>query len=212
MRLSAPLLPLPTTQPDITGQTDTQAMHKRILSSKLYIPDGLHPSFAVYRIELGGFATSGAPDNNQLLIDCQHFGDDGGSLKFLAYHPDTPTHDVDISIMPPSNSPVPLLLPSLPTFSPYAMHMPEVPRPLTTIPEGHANGYEASVCDLGFDTPNSESTSPHLQTCSPTQTLRCQAASQRDHQPPSSPPIPRRQAQQRGSGSGPGPAKPVFVT
>ncbi|KAG8686467.1 hypothetical protein FRC08_012497, partial [Ceratobasidium sp. 394] len=134
---------------DITGQTDAQAIRERILS-KLHIPDDLHPSFAIYRTELGGFAIGGALDNNQLLIDCQHFGDDRGSLKFLAQRADAPTDDVDIPVMPPSNAPVPPLLPSLSTFSPGAMRMPSMSRrpgsasPASDRPPEHMNGYEAS--------------------------------------------------------------------
>ncbi|KAG8707261.1 hypothetical protein FRC08_000614 [Ceratobasidium sp. 394] len=111
---------------DITGQTDAQAIRERI-PSKLHIPDDLHPSFAIYLTELGGFAIGGALDNNQLLNDCQHFGDDRGSLKFLAQRADAPTDDVDIPVMPPSNASVPPLLPSLSTFSPGAMRIPPCP-------------------------------------------------------------------------------------
>ncbi|QRW27219.1 STE/STE11 kinase [Rhizoctonia solani] len=57
---------------DLTGHTDAQAIRERILS-KLHIPDDLHSSIAIYRTELGGFAIGPALDDNQLLIDCQHF-------------------------------------------------------------------------------------------------------------------------------------------
>ncbi|KAG8692121.1 hypothetical protein FRC08_009997 [Ceratobasidium sp. 394] len=155
---------------DITGQTDTRAIRERILS-KLHTPDDLHPSFAIYHTELGGFAIGGAPDNH-LFIDCQHFGDDRGSLKFLAKHADAPTDDVDIPVMPPSNAPVPPLLPS-------------------------------------FDLPDSENTSPHLQTRSPIQSLQRQAASRRGRQPSSSLPIVRRQVRRRSSGSATSDMSPV---
>ncbi|KAG9095706.1 hypothetical protein FS749_009960 [Ceratobasidium sp. UAMH 11750] len=135
---------------DITGQTDARAIREPI------IPDDLHPSFAI----------GGTLDNNQLLIDCQRFGDDRGSLKFLAQRADAPTNDVDIPVMPPSNAPVPPLLPR------SASSASDGP------PEGHANGYEASVSAISdFDPPDSENTLSHLQTRSPIQTLQRQATS-----------------------------------
>ncbi|KAG8689612.1 hypothetical protein FRC09_012349, partial [Ceratobasidium sp. 395] len=202
---------------DITGQTDAQAIRERILS-KLHIPDDLHASFAIYRTELGGFAIGGALDNNQLLIDCQHFGDDRGSLKFLAQRADAPTDDLDIPVMPPSNAPVPPMLPSQSTFSPGAMRMPSMSRRTGSAspasdrlaPDGHMGGYEASVSAISdFDLPDSENTSPHMQTRSPIQTLHRQAASRRGRQPSSSSPIVRRQVRRRGSGSGTSDMSPV---
>ncbi|QRW00346.1 STE/STE11 kinase [Ceratobasidium sp. AG-Ba] len=188
---------------DITGQTDAQAIRERILS-KLHIPDDLHASFAIYRTELGGFAIGGALDNDRLLIDCQHFGDDRGSLKFLAQRADAPTDDVDIPAFPPAIAPVPPMLPSQSTFSPGAMRMPSMSRrpgsasPASDrlVPEAHSNGYEASVSAISdFDLPDSENTSPQIQTRSPIQTLHRQAASRRGRQPSSSSPVVRRQAQ-----------------
>ncbi|KAG8701972.1 hypothetical protein FRC09_005026 [Ceratobasidium sp. 395] len=112
----------------ITGQTDAQATRERILR-KLHIPDDLHTSFAIYRTELGGFAIGGALGNNQLLIDCQHFGDDHGSLRFLAQRANAPTDNLNIPVMPPSNAtPAPPMLSSQSTVSPGAMHMPSTSR------------------------------------------------------------------------------------
>ncbi|KAG9119097.1 hypothetical protein FRC07_006061, partial [Ceratobasidium sp. 392] len=113
----------------ITSHMDAQAIRERILS-KLHIPDDLHPSFAIYRTELGGFAIGGALDNNQLLIECEHFGDDRGSLKFLAQSADAPTDDLDVPLMPVSKAPVPPMLSSFSKFSPGTMRRPSKSRNL----------------------------------------------------------------------------------
>ncbi|CUA75626.1 mitogen-activated protein kinase kinase kinase [Rhizoctonia solani] len=75
---------------DLTGLTDSQVIRERILS-KLRIPDDLHPIFDIYRTELGWIAIGGALDDNQLMIDCQHFGDEKGTLKFLVQPTDVPS-------------------------------------------------------------------------------------------------------------------------
>ncbi|QRV74281.1 mitogen activated protein kinase kinase kinase [Ceratobasidium sp. AG-Ba] len=75
---------------DISGQTDAKAIRKRILT-ELHIPEDLRPYFEIYRTELGGSTIGDALDDDGLLIDCQHFGDDRGSLKFLAQRVNTPT-------------------------------------------------------------------------------------------------------------------------
>ncbi|KAG9105773.1 hypothetical protein FRC07_009102, partial [Ceratobasidium sp. 392] len=164
---------------DITKQTDAQAVRERILT-KLHIPDDLHASFAIYRTELGGFTIGGALDDNQLLIDCQHFGDDRGSLKFLAQRADAPTDDLDIPIIPPSNAPVPPMLPSLSTFSPGASSASD-----RLVPK-HFGSYEAD-----FD----------IQTRPPIETLHHRAADRHGRQLSSSSRIVRRQVRRRDSGS-----------
>ncbi|KAG9093545.1 hypothetical protein FRC06_011471 [Ceratobasidium sp. 370] len=111
---------------DITGQTDAQAIRKLILC-KLRIPEDLHPSFAIYRTELGNFTIGRALDDNQLLTDCRNFGDDRGSVKFLVQRADSPTDDI-IPIMLPLSATVPPPPPSLSTFSPGTMRMPFMSR------------------------------------------------------------------------------------
>ncbi|QRW03228.1 mitogen activated protein kinase kinase kinase [Ceratobasidium sp. AG-Ba] len=75
---------------DISGQTDAKAIRKRILT-ELHIPEDLRPYFEIYRTELGGSTIGDALDDDGLLIDCQHFGDDRATLKFLAQRVNTPT-------------------------------------------------------------------------------------------------------------------------
>ncbi|CAE6478489.1 unnamed protein product, partial [Rhizoctonia solani] len=75
---------------NLTGLSDAQAIRERMLS-KLHIPDDLHPIFGIYRTELRWIAIGGALDDNQLMIDCQHFGDDKGTLKFLVQPTDVPS-------------------------------------------------------------------------------------------------------------------------
>ncbi|CAE6471790.1 unnamed protein product [Rhizoctonia solani] len=181
---------------DLTGHTDAQAIRERILS-KLHIPDDVHPSFAIYRTELGGFAIGAALDDNQLLIDCQHFGDDKGTLKFLAQRADAPSEspdaDVPVPLPPPTIAPVPPMLPSLSSFSPGAMRMPSSRRPGSASPASDrlaSNGYEASVSGVSeFDTGEQD------MARSPIQTLHRHPASRRGRQSTS------WRVRRRGSGS-----------
>ncbi|EUC54428.1 tyrosine kinase domain protein, partial [Rhizoctonia solani AG-3 Rhs1AP] len=103
---------------DVT-QTNSETIRERILS-KLHIPDDLHASFAIYRTELGGLTIGSALNDNSLLIDCQHFGDDKGTLKFLAQRSDAPLDSPDADIP----APLPPMPPSLSSFSPGTMGPP----------------------------------------------------------------------------------------
>ncbi|CAE6525555.1 unnamed protein product [Rhizoctonia solani] len=136
---------------DLTGHTDAQAIRERMLS-KLHIPEDLHPSFSIYRTELGGFAIGAALDDNQLLIDCQHFGDDKGTLKFLAQRADGPSEsphgDVLVPLPPPTIVPVPPMVPSLSSFSPSAMRMPSSRRPGSASPGSDQEVARSSVQTL----------------------------------------------------------------
>ncbi|CAE6446832.1 unnamed protein product [Rhizoctonia solani] len=103
---------------DVT-QTNSETIRERILS-KLHIPDDLHASFAIYRTELGGLTIGSALNDNSLLIECQHFGDDKGTLKFLAQRSDAPLDSPDADIP----APLPPMPPSLSSFSPGTMGPP----------------------------------------------------------------------------------------
>ncbi|KAB5594379.1 Mitogen-activated protein kinase kinase kinase [Ceratobasidium theobromae] len=188
---------------DLTGHTEAQAIRERILS-KLHIPDDLHASFAIYRTELGGFAIGAALDDNQLLIDCQHFGDDKGSLKFLAQRADAPAEAAADDVAPlPTIAPVPPMLPSLSSFSPGPMRMPSSRRPGSASPASDrlaSNGYEASVSAVS----DFEAADAEIQTRSPIQTLHRQAASRRGRQPSTS-----WRVRRRGSGSATSDMSPV---
>ncbi|CAE6416710.1 unnamed protein product [Rhizoctonia solani] len=187
---------------DLTGHTDAQAIRERILS-KLHIPDDLHSNIAIYRTELGGFAIGPALDDNQLLIDCQHFGDDKGTLKFLAQRADAPSEspdvDIPVPLPPPTIAPVPPALPSLSTFAPGAMRMPSSRRPGSASPASDrlaSNGYEASVSAV----------SDHGEqdmARSPVQTLHRHPASRRGRQSTS------WRVRRRGSGSATSDMSPV---
>lgn len=79
--------------------------------------------------------------------------------------------------------------------------------------ESHSNGYEASVSAVSdFEPTDAEpTTSPHLQTRSPIQTLHRHPASRRGRQPSSSSPVVRRQVRRPGSGSGASDMSPVTL-
>ncbi|KAG8770406.1 hypothetical protein FRC12_004282 [Ceratobasidium sp. 428] len=74
---------------DLTGYADGHVVRERILS-KLRIPEYLRPTCTIYRTQLGGGGIGDSLDNNQLLLDCQHLGDDRGSLKFLVQRAEPP--------------------------------------------------------------------------------------------------------------------------
>ncbi|CUA75625.1 hypothetical protein RSOLAG22IIIB_05990 [Rhizoctonia solani] len=165
---------------DLTGHTDAQAIRERILS-KLHIPGDLHPSFSIYRTELGGLAVGAALDDNQLLIDCQHFGDDKGTLKFLVQRADAPPESPD--------GPVPPILPPLSSFSPGVMRMSSSRRP-GSASLASDRGYEVLVSGVSeFDNNDQE------VARSPIQTLHRRPASKRGRQSTS------WRVRRRGSGS-----------
>ncbi|KAG8745039.1 hypothetical protein FRC10_009013 [Ceratobasidium sp. 414] len=124
---------------NITGYTDPQSIRKRIFS-QLRIPDNLHPTFALYRTELGALAIGDALDDSGLLAACRQFGDEIGSLKFIAQGISSPTPKADLPPATPlvvptpplqdpfplvSNTPVPQSLVGTPVSANQSVHEPE---------------------------------------------------------------------------------------
>ncbi|KAG8702339.1 hypothetical protein FRC09_004784 [Ceratobasidium sp. 395] len=73
---------------DITGNIGAQAIRECIFE-ELRIPDNLRSNLAIYCAGPGSVIVGSALDNNQLLIECLRFGDDSGSLGFVAQYIDT---------------------------------------------------------------------------------------------------------------------------
>ncbi|KAG8683943.1 hypothetical protein FRC09_015714 [Ceratobasidium sp. 395] len=71
---------------DITGCADAQAIREH----QLRVTDNPHAGLDIYCTGPDGAIVGSPLDNNQLLIECVQFGDDSGSLKFLARHADPP--------------------------------------------------------------------------------------------------------------------------
>ncbi|KDN38130.1 hypothetical protein RSAG8_09726, partial [Rhizoctonia solani AG-8 WAC10335] len=168
----------------VVGHTDAQAIRERTLS-KLHIPDDVHPSFTIYRTELEGFAIGAALDDNQLLIDYQHFGDDKGTLKFLAQRADADSESPDADV------PVPL---PPPTIAPHASLI------IFIFPSDRlaSNGYDASVLGVSeFDTVDQDMARSSIQT------LHRHPASRRGRRSTS------WRVRRRGSGSGTSDMSPV---
>ncbi|CAE6423622.1 unnamed protein product, partial [Rhizoctonia solani] len=74
---------------DLTGHTDAQDIRERMLY-KLHISANLQ-SISIYRTELEGVPIGGALDDKQLVIYCQNFGDNRGTLKFFIQRTDAPS-------------------------------------------------------------------------------------------------------------------------
>ncbi|KAG8711151.1 hypothetical protein FRC08_016249 [Ceratobasidium sp. 394] len=110
---------------NITGYTDAQSIRKRIFS-QLRIPDNLHSTFALYRTELGALAIGSALDDSQLLVTCWQFGDEIGSLKFIAQSIGSSTPKTNFPPTTPSVAPTPRPLPD-PFLFPYNVPTPQRP-------------------------------------------------------------------------------------
>ncbi|KAG8777665.1 hypothetical protein FRC12_000266 [Ceratobasidium sp. 428] len=69
---------------DITGCADAQAIREH----QLRVTDNPHAGLDIYCTGPDGVIVGGPLDNNQLLIECLQFDDNGGSLKFVAQYAD----------------------------------------------------------------------------------------------------------------------------